>query len=338
MWRRDKRPTGTEAPMDEAAQRAARQAVWISQLYARNWMFITPEVQAALQRKVLFAAGVGGASHIVTLACRTGITKFIVADDDNVEVSNLNRQAYQVEHLDQNKAAALADILRSISPDVSVEVMKGKITEQNYMDGIARSDFVINSVDFEQPAFLLLNRVAQAAGKTVLLPLNLGWIGVLLVFTPESPTLDQFLGIRTGQVGGLDVASRLLERVVTGLPLSGQQYLAEPLKQFAKRDKSWPGDPQLGAAVYATAAVAMRVIVAATADEPLRIVPEVVFVDLFGQVTPGEASASAGQPAAPPKSDMPSKSDTASNTIAADPGDAPENAPDNLEDEEQKAS
>lgn len=333
MWRRDKRPTGTEAPMDEEAQRAARQAVWLSQLYARNWMFISPEVQAALQRKVLFAAGVGGASHIVTLACRTGLTKFIVADDDTVEATNLNRQAYQVEHLDQNKAAALADILRSISPDVQVEVMRGKINEQNYMDGIARSDFVINSIDFEQPAFLLLNRVAQAAGKTVLLPLNLGWIGVLLVFTPESPTLDQFLGIRTGQVGGLDVASRLIERVVTGLPPSGQQYLAEPLKQFAKRDKAWPGDPQLGATVYATAALATRVIVAATANEPVRVVPEVVYADLFGQVTPGETTADASQPeAAPPKSNL------SISTNASDQGDDVASTPDDLEDEEQKAS
>ncbi len=333
MWRRDKRLTGSEAPMDEEAQRAARQAVWLSQLYARNWMFISPEVQAALQRKVLFAAGVGGASHIVTLACRTGLTKFIVADDDNVETTNLNRQAYQVEHLDQNKAAALADILRSISPDAQVEVMRGKITEQNYMDGIARSDFVVNSIDFEQPAFLLLNRVAQAAGKTVLLPLNLGWIGVLLVFTPESPTLDQFLGIRTGQVGGIDVASRLIERVVTGLPLSGQQYLAEPLKQFAKRDKSWPGDPQLGAAVYATAALATRVIVAATANEPIRVVPEIVYADLFGQVTPGETTTDASQPtAAPPKSDL------SISTNAADQGSDVASAPDDLEDEEQKAS
>src|SRR5690348_17290059 len=63
-------------------------------MFSRNWAFIAPQVQASLDRQVIFAAGVGLASVVATLACRTGFSRFILADGDVVDVSNLNRQAF----------------------------------------------------------------------------------------------------------------------------------------------------------------------------------------------------------------------------------------------------
>ncbi|HEY7343732.1 MAG TPA: ThiF family adenylyltransferase, partial [Ktedonobacterales bacterium] len=85
-------------------------------LFSRNWAFITPEIQHILDHTCLFAAGAGLSSTIVTLACRTGFGSFILADGDNVELSNLNRQAFFRRQIGENKATATAELLRDIRP------------------------------------------------------------------------------------------------------------------------------------------------------------------------------------------------------------------------------
>src|SRR5690348_8955063 len=106
-----------------AAVVALRDAVDNAEMYSRNWAFIAPEAQAALRNKVIFAAGSGLSSTVLGLACRTGFTRFIVADGDNVELSNLNRQAFSYAQINRNKAEATAEMLRGIRPDVDVTVL-----------------------------------------------------------------------------------------------------------------------------------------------------------------------------------------------------------------------
>lgn len=253
-------------------------------LFARNWLFVDSETQQQLQRTVVFAAGVGGTSHTVQLACRTGVGRFIIADNDAVELSNLNRQGYGVEHLGRNKARALADTVRSIRSDAELEVIDHAIDEHNFRDPMLRADVVINSIDFDQAAFLRLNREAQAAGKLVLLPLHLGWTGVVLVFTSESPTLDEFLDLPVGY-DPAEMVTTLVRRVVAQLSPTTQRGLAGPLRQFAARGADWPGDPQLGVTVYATAALSVAALVARVAGQPVRTVPDIVHADLASSTT-----------------------------------------------------
>jgi hypothetical protein len=253
-------------------------------LYTRNWLFVDSETQQRLEHTVVFAAGVGGTSHTVQLACRTGVGRFIIADHDSVELSNLNRQGYGTEHLGRNKARALADSIRSIRSDAELEIIDRAIDEHNFRDPMLRSDVVINSIDFDEAAFLQLNREAQAAGKLVLLPLHLGWTGVVLAFTSQSPTLDEFLDL-PAEYEASDVATTLVRRVVAQLSPATQRALAQPIEQFAARDADWPGDPQLGAAVYATAALSVAALVAWVSGHPVRTVPDVVYTDLAGGTT-----------------------------------------------------
>src|SRR5262244_2613762 len=92
-------------------------------LFSRNWAFISPELQQRLNETTLFAAGVGLASRICEIACRTGFGRFILADGDRVERSNLNRQAFTSYQVGQNKADATADVLHKIRPDTTVHVL-----------------------------------------------------------------------------------------------------------------------------------------------------------------------------------------------------------------------
>jgi molybdopterin/thiamine biosynthesis adenylyltransferase len=249
-------------------------------LYSRNWAFIAPELQEQLATTTIFAAGAGLASTITALACRTGFARFIVSDGDHVEASNLNRQAFSYAQIGTNKAAATAEVLRGIRPDAQVEVLPHFLDERSFAAPLARADLVINSIDFDQPALFALNDAAQAAGKPVLFPLNLGWGGALLVFTPCSPGLDEFLGLDPSDPDtSAHVEQHLVARIFEaagGVP----PYLATTLADYQTHGASWPSVPQLGIASHLSAAMVVRAAVALVAGEPVRAVPEVTYQDL----------------------------------------------------------
>jgi len=98
--------------------------------------------------------------------------------------------------LGQNKVQATAALIADLFPTATIEVVP------RYLDSVAcaalvpRADIVLNTIDLDTPAFVDLNRAARAAGKPVLFPVNPIWMGTVIVFTPDSQSLDDFLGTR----------------------------------------------------------------------------------------------------------------------------------------------
>lgn len=250
-----------------------------TEFYSRNWAFITPEVQTAVREKRLFFAGVGLGSAIAAAACRTGFVRFIVADSDRVELSNLNRQAYRHAQVGRNKAQATAELLRSIRPDVDVRVLPHRLDTENYLAPLAEADIAVSSIDFHEPALFRFNRSAQVFHKPVLIPLNLGWGGAVLVFTHDSPALEAFIGYDPDQHGPSDVLKLLLTRIFAAVPGGLPPYLGALFARLASGE-AWESDPQLAAAAHLTSALAVRAAVALVAGEPVRTVPDVIYSDL----------------------------------------------------------
>jgi len=72
---------------------------------------------AILQTKTVGIAGLGGLGSNVALAlCRAGIGHLILVDHDQVELSNLNRQQYNLTDLGKSKTQALSAHLLQINP------------------------------------------------------------------------------------------------------------------------------------------------------------------------------------------------------------------------------
>ena len=261
---------------------------------SRNWGIIASGVQKSLQKQVIFAAGVGLSSQMVLQACQIGFRDFILADGDTVEISNLNRQAFTTAHIGQNKAEATANLLRSITPQARVQVIPTFLEPSSYRPLLARATIVVNSIDFDNPTLFALNRDAGALGIPVLFPLNLGWGSAVLVFPPNSPSFESFLGLDAAALDQNDVGvdpvttpppdilDRLIYRIYAQVPGGVPSYLAKLSARFARRasDGNWPGDPQLGPTTALTAAMLVRAAVALAAGEPLKVVPEVNFADL----------------------------------------------------------
>src|SRR5487761_2505204 len=256
-------------------------------LYARNWAFIDAALQKKLGTQRLLFAGTGLGSMIARAAAQTGFQRFILADGDVVERSNLNRQDFTGAQIGQNKAEAIAQMLQSIQPHAEIEVIPRYLTPDDFPSLVARSDLIVNTIDLDNPAFLALNRITHAQQKYCLFPMNLGWGGSLLVFSPRGITLDEYLTLDDPERDPSAAVTDLIGRVVLSLPGGVPNEVAHVLRQFQERtSETWPYDPQLGIASHLTAAICARAAVALTAGEPVREAPDVIWVNAYDAVAP----------------------------------------------------
>ncbi len=276
------------------ATKDAKAAFDAPTLLSRNWAFISADIQAKLDGVTILLAGVGLASRIATVGMRTGFRRFILADGDSVELSNLNRQSFTLGQVGHNKAEAAAEGLRAIRPDAVIETIPAFLDTESLKAPLAKADFVINSIDFDNPALFALNRLAREQGKTALMPLNLGWGGAVVVFTPDAPSLESYLGLPEDASTSMDrIAGLMVQRTLSAAKGGVPPYLATTLSDFVTNGQNWPNQPQLGVAAALTAAMSVRAIVALVAGEPLRVAPAVNHVDLRVALEPaaGERSA-----------------------------------------------
>lgn len=103
-------------------------------------------------------AGLGGlGSNIAVMLTRLGIGCLTLADFDNVDISNLNRQHYMQKHLGQPKTLALAGQLQEINPYIKLELYTEKITETNAGDIFRDCSIVCEAFDQPEAKAELIN-------------------------------------------------------------------------------------------------------------------------------------------------------------------------------------
>ena len=249
---------------------------------SRNWGYLSDREQQKLRKVKVLLAGCGLGSVAAELATRTGFENLILVDGDVVELSNLNRQAFEKEHLGINKAKATAEIVKAINPDAHAEVHTEFITEKNINSYVSKADIVVNTVDLSSPVFLLLNEIARNQNKPVLFPLNIGWGGTLIVFTPYSATLKEMIGI-TGKMKIGDIYSKLILAIASRISVSS--HLRKMLEQFKNRSaKNWPYDPQLGIAAYLSASLIVSGLVKLILGLPIKVAPEINRIDIWSDI------------------------------------------------------
>lgn len=92
--------------------------------------------------------GLGGlGSNIAIMLARSGVRRFVLADFDVVEESNLNRQAYFPDQLGVPKVEALAEHLVRLTPGADLELHACRVTRENLFDLFGSVDVLIEAVD-----------------------------------------------------------------------------------------------------------------------------------------------------------------------------------------------
>jgi molybdopterin/thiamine biosynthesis adenylyltransferase/rhodanese-related sulfurtransferase len=105
--------------------------------------------QARLKRSRVLIIGAGGLGSPVALyLAAAGVGHIDLADDDTVELSNLQRQIlFDESHLKQSKAESGASRLQAINSSITVEAHQHKISKHQGRALIEKADIVIDCCD-----------------------------------------------------------------------------------------------------------------------------------------------------------------------------------------------
>ena len=159
--------------------------------YSRH--IILKEVGAKGQKKLLNAkvliigAGGLGAPAAMYLAA-AGVGTIGIADADEVDLSNLQRQIiHQTADVGKAKVQSAKETMNAMNPDVTVNTYREFITSENIMDIIKDYDFVIDGTD-NFPAKFLINDACVMAKKPFSHAGIIRFKGQLMTYVPgEGP-------------------------------------------------------------------------------------------------------------------------------------------------------
>jgi tRNA threonylcarbamoyladenosine dehydratase len=118
--------------------------------FSRNFGWTSAADQQALRRARIAIAGLGGVggAHLVTLA-RLGIEHFHIADFDQFEVHNFNRQAgASMGTLGQPKVAVMAKMALDVNPQADIKCFAQGVTQDNIDEFFRGVDVYVDALDF----------------------------------------------------------------------------------------------------------------------------------------------------------------------------------------------
>ena len=139
-----------------------------------------------LAAKVLIIGAGGLGSPAALYLAAAGVGTIGIADGDNVDLTNLQRQVIHfTKDLDKPKAESAKEKMQLINPDVKVNIYHERIFAENAARIIADYDFIIDGTD-NFPAKFLINDACVLAKKAYSHAGILRFDGQSMTYTPGS--------------------------------------------------------------------------------------------------------------------------------------------------------
>ncbi|MFV0466857.1 MAG: sulfur carrier protein ThiS adenylyltransferase ThiF [Lachnospiraceae bacterium] len=107
-------------------------------------------------------AGLGGlGSNIAIWLARIGVGTIHLIDYDRVELTNLNRQHYFMEHVGMYKTDALLQQIYKINPYLNVVTDCLKVNEENMFALFDKNDIICEAFDQPKEKAMLVNGIVE---------------------------------------------------------------------------------------------------------------------------------------------------------------------------------
>lgn len=149
---------------------------------------IGPDGQARLRKARIFMAGAGGlASAAAYYLAAAGVGTLSIADDDRVEISNLNRQIlHDTSRIGTTKVSSARQTLTSFNPEVNVIVYQARLdSAPGVAEIIQKFDAVVDCTD-NFDARETINQACIMAAKPWVYGAVCGFEGQVMTIVPGS--------------------------------------------------------------------------------------------------------------------------------------------------------
>lgn len=122
----------------------------------------SPKTQKLLSAGNVAIAGLGGlGSNVAYALARIGVGHLHLIDFDVVDITNLNRQQYFMEHIGMYKTDALKSLLLKINPYLDIRTDCVKVTDDNLQELFADATIVCEAFDNPEAKAMLVNGILE---------------------------------------------------------------------------------------------------------------------------------------------------------------------------------
>ena len=171
--------------------------------FSRNIGWVTQSEQAKLKKSRVAIAGLGGVggAHLLTLT-RLGISRFNIADFDDFDVHNLNRQAGAfMPFMGQPKIDTVAKFARDINPEVDLRLFPQGVTSENVDEFLRDVDVYVDGLDFfALPARRMVFAKCREKGIPAMTAAPLGMGVAFLYFDPIGMSFEDYFKVEGHEV------------------------------------------------------------------------------------------------------------------------------------------
>lgn len=204
--------------------------------------------QRRLKSTTALVAGAGGlGSPVLIYLAVAGVGKLRIVDNDEVELSNLNRQVlYGDEDIGRGKAEVAQEKLRGINGDIDIQAVSREITDDSIGDLAKDCDLIVDCMD-NYPTRYVLNRAAlkneipffhaavsgMQGQATTIIP---GETACLKCIVPTPPPPEKFpvLGATPGLLGCIQAHEVIKYVVGVGELLKNELLIVDEGTEFSK--------------------------------------------------------------------------------------------------------
>ena len=158
--------------------------------YSRQIMLPDVEIngQETWLNSSVLVLGLGGlGSPVAMYLAAAGIGELVLVDDDEVELSNLQRQiAHHSKRIGQPKVDSARNTIAALNPDVKVRTLFSRLSEEELTSLVATVDLVVDCTDNFSTRFAI-NRACFKHKKPLVSGAAIRMEGQIAVYDPVNP-------------------------------------------------------------------------------------------------------------------------------------------------------
>ncbi len=160
--------------------------------YSRQIMlpYVGYEGQQKISQAKVLIIGLGGlGSPVAMYLAAAGIGHLVLCDDDQVDLSNLQRQIiHTTDRIGIDKVTSAKQSLEQINPEINISCINQRLDNQQLCDQILQADVVVDASDNFTTRFLI-NKLSVQTATPLVSGAAIKMEGQVSVFnqTPQSP-------------------------------------------------------------------------------------------------------------------------------------------------------
>jgi len=193
------------------------------------------EGQEAINQATLLVIGCGGlGSTVIPILAAAGVKKLMIADADQLELSNLQRQvSYATADIGQPKVLLARDVIQRLNPSVQVDVINAYLNSDQLLFFAQQADVIIDCSDNYQTR-CAINIAAFKTSTPLVSGAAARFDGQLAVYVPKevaSPCYHCLFGAQKTATDDQCVTLGIFSPLVSVI---GAQQASEALKLITK--------------------------------------------------------------------------------------------------------